>query len=178
MKINIRYETTVNFTKLIICDAHESIMHHSVESKLARVQTRYWITKKKKECKGRLRKCVVCKRHQGKPLRAVYQIVESPIPAVYSCHPLRTYNGHINWRSVYFERFIARRGIPDIMINDDVMTFRSRDVKQLMLHQGIKQQLTLLASSWWEGFYERLARTVKSCLKKTLGRAYATSEQL
>ena len=47
-----------------------------------------------------------------------------------------------------------------------------------MLRQGVKQQFMLPASPWWGGFYERLVRTVKSCLKKTLGRAYTTFEEL
>ena len=77
-----------------------------------------------------------------------------------------------------FKRFIARRGIPAIVINDNFKTFRSREVKQYMLRQGVKQQFILPASPWWGGFYERLVRTVKSCLKKTLGRAYTTFEEL
>ena len=77
-----------------------------------------------------------------------------------------------------FKRFIARRGIPDIVINDNFKTFRSRDVKQYMLRQGIEQQFIPPASPWWGGFYERLVRTVKSCLKKTLGRSYTTFEEL
>ena len=77
-----------------------------------------------------------------------------------------------------FKRFIARRGIPDIVINDNFKTFRSRGVKQYMLRQAIKQQFILPASPWWGGFYERLVRTAKSCLKKTLGRSYTTFEEL
>jgi hypothetical protein len=34
-----------NFTRLVIWDAHESTMHHGVESTLARVRARYWIVK-------------------------------------------------------------------------------------------------------------------------------------
>ena len=45
-----------------------------------------------------------------------------------------------------FKRFIARRGIPDIVVNDNFKTSRSRDVKQYMLRQGIKQQFILSAS--------------------------------
>ena len=47
-----------------------------------------------------------------------------------------------------------------------------------MLRQGVKQQFIPPASPWWRGFYERLVGTVKSCLKKTLGRAYTTFEEL
>ena len=67
------------------------------------------------------------------------------------------------------KRFIARREMPEIVINDNFKTSRSREVKQYMLRQGVKQQFILPASPWWGGFYERLVQTVKSCLKKTLG---------
>ena len=59
-----------HFTKLIIWDAHEVTMHHGVESTLARIRSRYWIIKGRKSVKNVLRKCVVCKRYQGRPLRS------------------------------------------------------------------------------------------------------------
>ena len=77
-----------------------------------------------------------------------------------------------------FKRFIARRGIPDIVINDNFKTFRLRYAKRYMLRQGIRQQFILPASPWCVGFYERHVRTVKSCSKKTLGRACTTIEEL
>jgi hypothetical protein len=77
-----------------------------------------------------------------------------------------------------FKRFIASRGVPEIIINDNFKTFKSREVKRFMLGHGIKQRFILPASPWWRGFYERLVRTVKSCLKKTLGRTYTTFEEL
>ena len=55
-----------------------------------------------------------------------------------------------------FKRFIARRRIPEIVINDNFKTFRSREVKQYMLRQGVKQQFILPASPWWEDFMNAL----------------------
>jgi hypothetical protein len=40
-----------HFTRLVIWDAHESTMHHGVESTLARVRARYWIVKGRKSVK-------------------------------------------------------------------------------------------------------------------------------
>ena len=62
-----------------------------------------------------------------------------------------------------FRRFVARRGVPDLIINDNFKTFKSSKVKRFMSCQGIKQQFILPASPWWGGFYERLMRSVKSC---------------
>jgi hypothetical protein len=77
-----------------------------------------------------------------------------------------------------FKRFMARRGTPDIIVHDNFKTFKSAIVKKFMLLQGIKQNFILPLSPWWGGFYERLVRTVKTCLKKTLGKAFMTFEEL
>ena len=77
-----------------------------------------------------------------------------------------------------FGRFTARRGNPDITINDNFKTFKSSNVKKFMLYQGIRQRFILPASPWWGGFYERLVRTVKMSLKKVLGKALLTYEEL
>jgi hypothetical protein len=77
-----------------------------------------------------------------------------------------------------FKRFMARRGIPDLVINDNFKTFKSAEVKKFMTLQGIQQYFILPASPWWGGFYERLVRSVKGCLKKTLGKAFITFEEL
>ena len=77
-----------------------------------------------------------------------------------------------------FKRFMARRGSPDVIIHDNFKTFKAAAVKKFMLLQGIKQNFILPLSPWWGGFYERLVRTVKTCLKKTLGKAFVTFEEL
>ena len=54
------------FTKLVILDAHERVIHQGVESTLSYVRSTYWVLKGRKTVKDVLRKCVVCRRHQGK----------------------------------------------------------------------------------------------------------------
>ena len=68
-----------------------------------------------------------------------------------------------------FERFTARRGTPDVIINDNFKTFKSSVVQKFMLCFGVQQKFILPASSWWGGFYERLVRSVKISIKKILG---------
>ena len=77
-----------------------------------------------------------------------------------------------------FKRFLARRGTPDVVIHDNFKTFKATAVKRFMLLQGIKQNFILPLSPWWGGFYERLVRSVKTCLKKTLGKSFLTFEEL
>ena len=77
-----------------------------------------------------------------------------------------------------FKRFIARCGVPDIIVHDNFKTFKSVEVKRYMLQQGICQRFILPASPWWGGFYERLVRTVKLSLVKSIGKSMLSYEEL
>ena len=58
------------FTRLAILDAYEATMHHGIETTLARIRENYWIVKGRKSVKEVIRKCVMCTRYQGQPVRA------------------------------------------------------------------------------------------------------------
>ena len=77
-----------------------------------------------------------------------------------------------------FKRFISRKGKPSVTVHDNFKTFKSKVVKRFMLQLEIKQRFILPASPWWGGFYERLVRSVKLSLRKTLGRSLLTYEEL
>jgi len=77
-----------------------------------------------------------------------------------------------------FERFKSRKGTPKLVINDNFKTFKSTEVKKYFSKLGIRQKFILPSSPWWGGFYERLVRSVKLSLKKSLGRSLLTYEQL
>ena len=76
-----------------------------------------------------------------------------------------------------FKRFMAGKSVPDV-VNDNFKTFKAVEVKRFMVSYGITQRFILPASPWWGGFYERLVRSVKMCLKKVLGRVFVTLEEL
>ncbi|XP_065650968.1 uncharacterized protein LOC136079173 [Hydra vulgaris] len=77
-----------------------------------------------------------------------------------------------------FKRFAARRGYPELIISDNFKTFKSKEVKIFMTKNDVKQKFILPASPWWGGFYERLVRSVKITLKKTIGKALLSYEEL
>ena len=52
-----------------------------------------------------------------------------------------------------FKRFMARRGIPELIIGDNFKTFKSAEVKKFMMLQGVTRKFILPASPWWGGFY-------------------------
>ena len=205
-----------HFTRLIISDAHETSMHHGVETTLAQIRSKYWIVKGRKSVKEVLRNCVTCTRYQGLPMRPPPSPDLPDFRVEHSAHafqatgldfagplfvkgPARNNKTYIllstcaSSRAVHlelvtnmsvdgflrgFKRFVARRGIPDLIINDNFKTFKSAEVKKFMLLVGVTQKFILPASPWWGGFYERLVRSVKTCLKKTIGRALVTYEEL
>ena len=79
-------------------------------------------------------------------------------------------------------RFIGRRGLPKLTVSDNTKTFQAsektlvslfelEDVQEHLSSKGIKWQFNLAKAPWWGGFFERLVKQVKSCLKKTLGRS-------
>lgn len=86
-------------------------------------------------------------------------------------------------------RFTARRGLPTKIISDNGTTFQaaSKMLKKLMkdpkvrrylAEQRIEWSFNLPKSPWWGGFFERLVKSTKRCLKKTMGRTSLTYEEL
>ena len=77
-----------------------------------------------------------------------------------------------------FERFTARRGTPDVIINDNFKTFKSSVFKKIMLRLGVRQKFILPVSPGWGGFFKRLVRSVKMSLEKILGKSLLSYEEL
>ena len=88
-----------------------------------------------------------------------------------------------------FRRFTSRRGLPSTLISDNAKTFRSAS-KEIQALSRSQEVLSHLASNritwtfiverapWWGGFWERLIKTLKRCLKKCIGRSTLTLEEL
>ena len=77
-------------------------------------------------------------------------------------------NMHLHYSNKFTtasKRFIARRGFPRLLICDNAKTFICNAVKSFLLR-------------WWGGFYDSLARSVKMPLKKILGKAKLTYEEM
>ena len=76
------------------------------------------------------------------------------------------------------KRFLARRGIIKMFISDNFRSFIAEDLKRFSRTLEIEWSYIFLKSPWWGGFYERIIRTVKSSLRKTLGRARLNYEEM
>lgn len=91
-----------------------------------------------------------------------------------------------------FRRFIARRGLPRTIYSDNALTFKrtSRELQKIwkvlqedgfqdfIANQRIRWKFIVQAAPWWGGWWERLIGTVKTALRKVLGRSCLSSEEL
>ena len=88
-----------------------------------------------------------------------------------------------------FRRFLSRRGIPSLIVTDNAKTFKNaakrlvalfelQEVVEFMNDKGIKWDFNLPKAPWWEGFFERLVKCTKRCLKKILGTARLSFDEM
>lgn len=88
-----------------------------------------------------------------------------------------------------FRRFASRRGLPSKMISDNGKTFKSaaKLIKQIMESPEsrkyfsqfrVEWQFNLERAPWWGGIFERMVRSAKLCLKKSVGRNCLSHDEL
>ncbi|GFW34700.1 integrase catalytic domain-containing protein [Trichonephila clavipes] len=89
-------------------------------------------------------------------------------------------------------RFISRRGLCSKILTDSAKTFKKSElelknlweiisdptVKEFYASHKIYWQFITERAPWWGGFYERLIRTVKFALRKTVGRITLFRDEL
>ena len=87
------------------------------------------------------------------------------------------------------KRFSARRGVPTRFISDNGKTFKAAakyldlvfkdgDVKEHLTGLGVTWQFNVERAPWWGGAFERMVRSTKRCLKKLIGRAHISLDEL
>ena len=87
-----------------------------------------------------------------------------------------------------FRRFASRRGLPVTLISDNAKTFKaaSKDIVKIARSAEVTKLLNSHRVSWkfivekapWGGFWERLIRSIKRSLKKSIGRGTLNYEEL
>ena len=88
-----------------------------------------------------------------------------------------------------FKRFVSRRGVPSLVVTDNAKTFKaaskrllaifkSQEIQTFLNAKSIKWHYNLSKAPWNGGFYERLIRGVKSCMKKCIGGARLSYDEL
>ena len=77
-------------------------------------------------------------------------------------------------------RFVARRGLPSIMYSDNAKSFVAAQGKMISEYGHLSPQWKFIAprSPWWGGWWERLVKSVKSSLRKSLGSKVLSRSEL
>ena len=93
------------------------------------------------------------------------------------------------FRRCFKRRFIARNGAPALIVSDNAKTFQATEkaLNKLFNHPEIKADLeyeriewkfNLERAPWWGGVFERMEASVKDCLRKALGKARLSSDEM
>ena len=88
-----------------------------------------------------------------------------------------------------FKRFVARRGLPHKIVSDNGKTFKAaaKTIGKIMKNEEVIQHLSevrvewifnLERAPWWGGIFERMVCSTKRCLRKIVGRAKLSYEEL
>ncbi|XP_065065262.1 uncharacterized protein LOC135691349 isoform X2 [Rhopilema esculentum] len=86
-------------------------------------------------------------------------------------------------------RFCAKRGTPEVINSDNAKTFKAtakflkklsnnQEIKTFLEIKRIKWKFNLEVSPWQGGHFERMVRSVKRCLRKVLGNAKVSHDEL
>ena len=75
-------------------------------------------------------------------------------------------------------RFINSRGAPKLIVSDNGSNFTSGEVQDFVKSRYIRWKFTTEAAPWMGGFWERLVRSVKRCLKKVLRNTRLSFDEL
>ena len=70
-----------------------------------------------------------------------------------------------------FSRFCSRRQVPEIIISDNAATFVAASNQMSTTYGPLAPKWSFIPprAPWWGGWYERLVRSVKNGLKKSIG---------
>ena len=77
-------------------------------------------------------------------------------------------------------RFVARRGLPSILYSENAKTLEAAkfEVQKVYGHLAPKWNFIVPRAPWWDGWWERLIRSVKLPLRKTLNVNYVGKSEL
>ena len=88
-----------------------------------------------------------------------------------------------------FRKFCARRGTPRMVISDNGKTFKAanrvlhkllseKPIDEMFVARHILWKFNLERTPWWGGHFERMIGTIKRCLRKVLGNARLSFDEL
>ena len=194
-------------SRLVLLEYHSKTFHGGTETTLGRSREKFWIINGRVISKQLIRKCPICKIFSSNPYLQVESALPAlrttPAPPfqftgcdyagpfylrnnqkayvlLFTCGVVRALHIELvpdltaaSFMDA-FRRFQSRRSSPRVMLSDNALTFRQ--VAKLL--PSIQWQFIPERSPWWAGFYERLVKSIKSALKKTLGKSLVSFREL
>lgn len=187
------------FTNLIVKDIHNHNFHAGVNFTLCQLRQTFWIIRGRQTVKRIINECLTCKRHRALPYSQIvaplpawrvseqrpfetvgmdfcgpFNITEGKAYIlIFSCAVTRACHLELtpdmSTHSVYqgLRRMTSRRGCSKLIVCDNARSFQK--LRQ-SLQSDIKFYFIPPYAPWFGGFYERLNSSIKTALKKTLGR--------
>ena len=87
------------------------------------------------------------------------------------------------------KKFTARRGLPRRIVSDNAKTFKAAakaieamlnhpDLKGHLLNLKVEWNFNLEKAPWWGGLFERVVKSTKRCLRKMIGQARLSFDEM
>ncbi|KAF2902404.1 hypothetical protein ILUMI_03781 [Ignelater luminosus] len=189
----------------LIWKIHNHHFHSGINMILTEIRKRFWIIRARQTIKSLMSKCVTCKKLRGKPGQEMFAplpknriLISNPFEntGVDFAGPLYVLNENDEQMKSYlmlltsFRRFISRRGVPTTLFSDNAKTFKRASLELSKLYENLHNEevsnfstkhrigwkFIVERAAWWGGFWERLIKTVKDCLKFALGKSRVIDE--
>lgn len=147
-------------TYLIIDSTHRRLLHIGVNDTLSELRECFWVIKSRQCIKKVIFTCKVCARFKFQPATAP----TAPLPPdrVERSHPFQVVVWTLPVLFLLKDLKVMYRMLRNFQVQDFCST----------------KQIAWKFIAWWGGFWERMIRAVKSCLRKTLGKGFFDFEQL
>ncbi|GFW38356.1 uncharacterized protein TNCV_1332091 [Trichonephila clavipes] len=173
-------------TKLVI-QKHIELLHAGVQTVMSALRENYWILKSRKTVRRVLSECIICKRFTVRPLTTISpplpedrfftQYIWNSLPL---CLPRASYSlsedlFHVRGRpfTIYSDNGKNLFGTSNELKNIDW-----KKVKDYGSLKKISWKLNPPSSPWWGDFWEWLIGMLKIILRRVLGKACLTYEEL
>ncbi|XP_054711322.1 uncharacterized protein LOC129220912 [Uloborus diversus] len=180
--------TNSALTRLIVLKEHEKKMHGGTSATLAKFRSRFGIPKGRQLIKKIIKKCLICQKYLAKPADQLTaplpkdRIQESPpfsICGIDFAGPVYVKNYKDMQKSyiVLFTCAVTRAVHLELVSNMSTQAFLLV-FRRFLTKERTQWKYIIERAAWWGGFYERLVKSVKECLRKVIGKALLTFEEM
>ncbi|GBM58831.1 hypothetical protein AVEN_179368-1 [Araneus ventricosus] len=189
------------FTELLVTREHERIGHCGVSATLTQLRKKFWIPKGRQLVKTIIRICLICKRYNAKPADQLSgqlprdRISQSPpfqilgidfTGAILVKDNKETRKSYVALFTCAVTHAVHLELVSDMSTKCFYLLYGgfsleeaiSSKFQNFVADNGIHWKFIVERAAWWCGFYERLVKTVKELLRKILGKALLTFEEL